>query len=123
MTTDVQRAVAFRRPDLPPKGIASYGHDHPLTPQEFQLRASLRRIQDSRWRLRKADPNSPEALRFARRLARAYKRWHDLYTAWVPGPSGYRPQPIRLMGWKHKPEHWDPPQITGHFSDPLALPP
>ena len=120
MTTDVQRAVAFRRPDLPPKGISSYGHDHPLTPQEFQLRASLRRIQDSRWRLRKAEPNSPEALTYARRLAKAYQRWKALYDNWVPGPSGYKPMPIRILGRRPKPQHWEPPEITGHFSDPLS---
>jgi len=97
----------------------SYGHDHPLTPAEWQMRAALRRIQDSRWRLRKAEPNSPEALRFARRLAKAYKRWHDLYSTWVPGPSGYRPAPIRILGWKPKPPHWDPPAIEGTFNDPL----
>lgn len=119
MTTDVQRAVAFRRPDLPPKGIASYGHDHPLTPQEFQLRASLRRIQDSRWRLRKAEPNSPEALIYARRLAKAYQRWKALYDNWVPGPSGYRPQPIRILGRRPAAPTYEIPRITGEFSDPL----
>lgn len=120
MTTDVQRWCAFCRPDLPPKGIASYGHDHDLTPQERQMRAVLRSLQEVRWQLRKAEPNSPEALRFARRLAKAYQRWKALYDNWVPGPSGYKPMRINLMGWKPKPQHWDPPEITGQFSDPLS---
>lgn len=120
MTTDVQRWCVRRRPDRPAKGYLSYSPLDQLTPQERQMRAVLRSLQDVRWKLRKAEPNSPEALRFARRLARAYKRWHDLYTNWVPGPSGYKPMPIRIMGWKPKPQHWDPPEITGQFSDPLS---
>lgn len=119
MTTDVQRLCARLRPDRPPKGIAEYGHNHDLTPQERQMRAVLRRIKDSRWRLRKATTDA-RRLMYARRLARAFRDWHTLYTTWVPGPSGYRPLPIRIMGWKPKPDHWDPPEITGHFSDPLA---
>lgn len=82
------------------------------------MRAVLRSLKECRWQLRKATTDD-RRLMYARRLARSYKRWHDLYENWVPGPSGYKPMPIRIMGWKPKPQHWDPPEITGEFSDPL----
>lgn len=119
MATDVQRRCAALWPHRPAKGYLSHSPLEVLTPQERKLRAALRKIQDSRWRLRKAEPNSPDALRFARRLAKAYKRWHDLYTNWVPGPSGYRPQPIRILGRRPALPTYEIPPITGEFSDPL----
>ena len=119
MTTDVQRWCAFRRPDRPPKGYLEGSPLDQLTPQERQMRAVLRGLQEYRWQLRKAEPNSPEALRYARCLARTYQRWKALYDNWVPGPSGYRPQKISLLGRKPEAPPYEIPPITGEFSDPL----
>lgn len=122
MTTDVQRAVAFRRPDLPPKGYLSHSPLEILTPQERQMRAVLRSLQENRWQLRKATTDD-RRLMYARRLARAFQRWKALYDSWVPGPSGYKPMPIRILGRRPLAEPYEPPAITGHFTDPLPPPP
>ena len=119
--TSVQRKIHHKRPDLPAKGYLTATPLDQLSPQERQVRAVLRGVQEYRWQLRKAEPGSADASRYAKLLDRAYERWQDLYFNWVPGPSGYRPKPISKFGNNNDPDAgYDPPPIPEFvFVDPL----
>ena len=117
--TSVQRKIHHKRPDLPAKGYLTATPLDQLTPQERQVRAVLRGMQEYRWQLRRAEPGSPDAIRFAKLLDRTYERWKALYDNWQPGPSGYRPQPISKYGNNDPGDSYDPPAIVGEFVDPF----